>query len=144
MFILIFRVRTSCCTTPCGTYVMCGSDNGVVHVWNANNGIPITTYQPYSKIPARHIPIHAVDFSPVGNMIAFGHFGRTVPIQVHGYDPMKCSDKLSVINEEKLSKSASQTTKAKKDKSDHSDEKEDSEKDVDLKTILEKIDRIIK
>ncbi|GJQ71199.1 hypothetical protein Trydic_g1096 [Trypoxylus dichotomus] len=140
---LNIKVRTLCCISSCGSYVMCGSDNGIMHVWNVDTGKSAKTYHPYSNIPTTCIPIHTVDMSPKGSLMAFGHFGNSMPIQVYGYDPKKSSNKLRAPSYDRPLKVAVHKTKPKKDKASDSEE-DDNEKDVDLKNILEKIDRIIK
>ncbi|KAI4471346.1 jouberin [Holotrichia oblita] len=136
------RVRTSCCITHCGTYIICGSDNGAVHVWEADTGKCFKTYYPYNNTSAKNIPVHAVDISSTGNLMAAGHFGRSVPIQVYHYDPKICSDQLP-SSKDNTFRAMVHKTEADVDKAGDT-EKEDSEKDVDLNNILAKIDRIIK
>ncbi|KAI4471341.1 jouberin [Holotrichia oblita] len=136
------RVRTSCCITHCGTYIISGSDNGAVHVWEADTGKCFKTYYPYNNTSAKNIPVHAVDISSTGNLMAAGHFGRSVPIQVYHYDPKICSDQLP-SSKDNTFRAMVHKTEADVDKAGDT-EKEDSEKDVDLNNILAKIDRIIK
>ena len=34
-----FKEHIHCCFSVCGTFVFCGAENGLVHVWNTETGI---------------------------------------------------------------------------------------------------------
>lgn len=68
-----------CCLSPCGNYVTCGSENGILHVWNVYKGNSVATYSPY-KFESKCMPVHGIAFHLVENMMAFSHYGTNLPI----------------------------------------------------------------
>lgn len=88
-----------CCLSPCGNYVTCGSESGILHVWNVYKGISVTTYSPY-KFLSDCMPIHGVQFHPVGNFLAFSHYGTNLPICIYTYDDKTIKNSSYVTSEE--------------------------------------------
>ncbi|XP_018412431.1 PREDICTED: jouberin, partial [Nanorana parkeri] len=68
--------------TPCGTFVVAGSEDGMAYVWNAETGDQVAKYSELSYTA----PLRDVAFHPHEHMVAFCAFGPNQPILVYIYD----------------------------------------------------------
>ncbi|XP_072266327.1 jouberin, partial [Pyxicephalus adspersus] len=68
--------------TPCGTFIMAGSEDGMAYVWNAETGDQVAKYSELSYTA----PLRDVAFHPHEHMVAFCAFGPNQPILVYIYD----------------------------------------------------------
>ncbi|XP_077145426.1 jouberin isoform X4 [Ranitomeya variabilis] len=77
-----YREKLSSAFTPCGTFVIAGSEDGVAYVWNAETGDQVAKYTELSYTA----PLRDVAFHPHEHMVAFCAFGPSQPIIVYIYD----------------------------------------------------------
>ncbi|XP_073527390.1 jouberin isoform X2 [Phyllobates terribilis] len=77
-----YREKLSSAFTPCGTFVIAGSEDGVAYVWNAETGDQVAKYSELSYTA----PLRDVAFHPHEHMVAFCAFGPSQPIIVYIYD----------------------------------------------------------
>ncbi|KAM4043296.1 jouberin isoform 2-T2 [Anomaloglossus baeobatrachus] len=77
-----YREKLSSAFTPCGTFVIAGSEDGVAYVWNAETGDQVAKYTELSYTA----PLRDVAFHPHEHMVAFCAFGSSQPIIVYIYD----------------------------------------------------------
>ncbi|XP_066915378.1 jouberin-like [Clytia hemisphaerica] len=69
--------------SPCGSYVFCGAENGLVNVWNTETGQQVYTYKSLGYTQA----VSDICFHPHDNFIAFCCYGNAYPVQVYSYKP---------------------------------------------------------
>ena len=69
--------------SPCGHYVVAGSEDGRAYLWDLGSQKILRTYKHLGFAE----PVHAVAWHPWDHMIAFASFGRAQPIVVMRYDP---------------------------------------------------------
>ncbi|CAH1775536.1 unnamed protein product, partial [Owenia fusiformis] len=79
---LNFREQVRSTITPCGTFVMSGSEDFTACVWNAETGDQVANY---SELGYKHA-VCDVDYHPHDHMVAFAAFGENHPIMVYNYD----------------------------------------------------------
>ncbi|XP_044147534.1 jouberin [Bufo gargarizans] len=77
-----YREKLRSALTPCGTFVIAGSEDGVAYVWNAETGDQVAKYTALSYTA----PLRDVAFHPHEHMVAFCAFGPSQPIIVYIYD----------------------------------------------------------
>ncbi|XP_075059283.1 jouberin isoform X2 [Mixophyes fleayi] len=77
-----YREKLHSCFTPCGTFVIAGSEDGVAYVWNAETGDQVAKYSELSYTA----PLRDVAFHPHEHMVAFCAFGQSQPIVIYIYD----------------------------------------------------------
>ncbi|KAG9493470.1 hypothetical protein GDO78_001398 [Eleutherodactylus coqui] len=77
-----YREKLHSAFTPCGTFVIAGSEDGVAYVWNAETGDQVAKYTELSYTA----PLRDVAFHPHEHMVAFCAFGPSQPIIVYIYD----------------------------------------------------------
>ncbi|XP_063773447.1 jouberin isoform X2 [Pseudophryne corroboree] len=77
-----YRDKLHSSFTPCGTFVMAGSEDGVAYVWNAETGDQVAKYSELSYTA----PLRDVAFHPHEHMVAFCAFGQSQPILIYIYD----------------------------------------------------------
>lgn len=77
------RFHTSCSISPCGNYVVAGSENSSVNIWKLKTGKYVGSLVPYKN---KAITIHALQFHPKDNIMAVGHFGDDLPVLLFGYN----------------------------------------------------------
>ncbi|KAM5165433.1 jouberin [Mantella aurantiaca] len=68
--------------TPCGTFVIAGSEDGMAYVWNAETGDQVAKYSELSYTA----PLRDVAFHPHEHMVAFCAFGPNQPVLLYIYD----------------------------------------------------------
>ncbi|KAM3932313.1 jouberin [Leptodactylus fuscus] len=77
-----YREKLHSAFTPCGTFVIACSEDGVAYVWNAETGDQVAKYTDLSYTA----PLRDVAFHPHEHMVAFCAFGPSQPIIVYIYD----------------------------------------------------------
>ncbi|XP_056422576.1 jouberin isoform X2 [Hyla sarda] len=77
-----YREKLHSAFTPCGTFVIAGSEDGAAYVWNAETGDQVAKYTELSYTA----PLRDVAFHPHEHMVAFCAFGLSQPIIVYIYD----------------------------------------------------------
>lgn len=68
--------------TPCGTFLLSGSEDGVCYVWNTDTGDQVAMYSDLNYTSA----VRCVAFHPHEHMVAFCAFGPNQPILVFLYN----------------------------------------------------------
>ncbi|CAK8690838.1 unnamed protein product [Clavelina lepadiformis] len=68
--------------TPCGSFVVSGSEDGCAYVWNADSGDQVAIYNElgYSR------PVRDIAFHPHDHVVAFCSFHPNMPVLVFKYD----------------------------------------------------------
>ena len=79
---LNFREQILSRITPCGSFVVSGSEDGAAYVWNFETGDQVARYAELNY----HHPLTGVDFHPYDNMIAFCSFGENEPVLIYRYN----------------------------------------------------------
>jgi len=79
--------------SPCGTYVIAGSDQGTVMCWNSKTGMRVSSSLDgisYSK------PINSITWHPNQHVVAFCSYGGAFPVTLYSADrdPSKQQQKL--------------------------------------------------
>ncbi|XP_068087723.1 jouberin isoform X2 [Hyperolius riggenbachi] len=77
-----FREKLHSAFTPCGTFILAGSEDGIAYVWNAETGDQVAKYSTLSYAA----PVRDVAYHPHEHMVAFCAFGENQPILVYIYD----------------------------------------------------------
>ncbi|XP_060521087.1 jouberin-like isoform X2 [Cylas formicarius] len=113
------RVQTFCDLSPCGVYAVCGSENGLVIMWNTKTGNDEKTLGAFPQKV-----VHCVQFHPKLNMLAVAHYGSDEPVLVYS--------SMSDLPTEDLKES-----EERKDVADDGDAK------WDFKRILRKMDELL-
>ncbi|XP_078255883.1 jouberin isoform X2 [Rhinoraja longicauda] len=68
--------------TPCGTFLLSGSEDGICYVWNTDTGDQVAMYSDLNYTSA----VRCVAFHPHEHMVAFCAFGPNQPILVFIYN----------------------------------------------------------
>ncbi|EDV23137.1 uncharacterized protein TRIADDRAFT_58114 [Trichoplax adhaerens] len=77
-----FKDRIRCTVTPCGTYIISGSEDCNAYAWNITSG---KSAGDFSSLQYR-FPVIDVDFHPYDNIVVFCAFGDHQPILIYSYD----------------------------------------------------------
>ncbi|KAK9872920.1 hypothetical protein WA026_020272 [Henosepilachna vigintioctopunctata] len=78
------RFHTSCSVSPCGHFIMAGSENSLINIWNVKTGKYVGNLIPFDGQSC--ITINALSINPKDNMLAIGHFGSRLPVLLLRYD----------------------------------------------------------
>ncbi|CAM9706401.1 unnamed protein product [Lampetra planeri] len=76
------RERVHSCVSPCGTFLLSGSEDGVAYVWNIDTGDQVAMYSELGY----QAPVRDVHFHPHEHMVAFCCHGDAQPVLVFAYD----------------------------------------------------------
>ncbi|KAF6769575.1 hypothetical protein AHF37_12396 [Paragonimus kellicotti] len=71
------------CITPCGSFVISGSEDCNVYVWNAITGDPVACYRQLEFSQ----PVTSISFHPTENVIAFASLDPESPLLLYAYNP---------------------------------------------------------
>ncbi|XP_068608243.1 jouberin [Brachionichthys hirsutus] len=82
-----YRERIYSTFTPCGNFILSGSEDGMAYVWNTDTGDQVAIF---SKL-CYPSSLHGVSFHPHENMVAFCAFGLSQPVHVYMYDQKAAS-----------------------------------------------------
>ncbi|XP_013927708.1 PREDICTED: jouberin [Thamnophis sirtalis] len=77
-----YREKIHSTLTPCGTFLISGSEDGVAYVWNLETGDQVAVYSDLSFTSS----LRDVAFHPHEHLVAFCAFGQNQPILVYIYD----------------------------------------------------------
>lgn len=70
------------CVSPCGSFVMAGSEDRCVYVWNAETGDQVAVYRD-TGLPGA---VCCVDYHPLDHSSAFATLQPNAPVLVYGFD----------------------------------------------------------
>ncbi|XP_044750338.1 jouberin-like [Coccinella septempunctata] len=128
------RFHTSCSISPCGNYVIAGSENSSVNIWKVKTGKFVGSLIPYKN---KGVTIHALQFHPKDNIIAVGSFGDDLPVLLFGYNEKnkECEIDLRLVAEKK--KNMSETERFKKDTS------KSDQNNLHFQSVLDKFDKLM-
>ncbi|XP_063765141.1 jouberin isoform X3 [Eleginops maclovinus] len=77
-----YRERVCSTFSPCGSFLLSGSEDGMAYVWNTDTGDQLAVYSELCFSTA----LHGVCFHPHENMVAFSAFGQGQLIQLYLHD----------------------------------------------------------
>ncbi|KNC52471.1 jouberin [Thecamonas trahens ATCC 50062] len=69
--------------SPCGNFVVSGSEDGSVYVWDVLQGGRIR--QVFARLPF-DAPVYSLDWHPFAHVLAFASYGGAQPLLLFGYD----------------------------------------------------------
>ncbi|CAH0546272.1 unnamed protein product [Brassicogethes aeneus] len=126
------RVQIFASISSCGDFVMSGSENGLVSIWDSKSGNCLKTYRPFEENSTR--PIHCVQFHPLKNLISFSSQILNSPILIYELKNSEADqlNKLVNINEIKKPKIKPRNLK-----------NETCEEKFDFHKILQSIDEML-
>lgn len=84
-FFLICRIQLKACISPCGGFVICGSEDSVLNIWNLETGKHVAKYTNGGRSSARMI-ITCVDYHPYDHVLAYSIFGSSTSVRVLRYN----------------------------------------------------------
>ncbi|XP_069701655.1 jouberin-like [Periplaneta americana] len=87
------RVQTSACTSPCGGMVLAASEDGTVHVWNADTGDQLAIYSGLQF----NRGASGVDYHPYEHMTAFTSYGSPANIVLCDYDKLASGKDIGLV-----------------------------------------------
>jgi jouberin len=96
-----YREHLHSTVTPCGTFVLSGSEDGRAYVWNCDSGDQVAVY---SDLGFGH-PVSDVAFHPHDHIVAFCSFGDNQPVLIYKYEaegPVEASKNKEVTQTEPL------------------------------------------
>lgn len=73
------------CISPCGGFVICGSEDSVLNIWNLETGKHVARYTNGGRSSARMI-ITCVDYHPYDHVLAYSIFGSSTSVRVLRYN----------------------------------------------------------
>ena len=79
-----YGVQLGSCVTPCGGFVICGSQDGVVHVWNTDTGDEVYRYEEEAVFGAEvgvtggPVVARAIAFHPLDHILSMAAKNRLV------------------------------------------------------------------
>ncbi|KAM9708599.1 jouberin isoform 1-T1 [Menidia menidia] len=100
-----YKERIYSTFTPCGNFILSGSEDGMAYVWNTDTGDQVAVYSELCYPTA----LHGVSFHPHENMVAFCAFGQKQPVHVYLYD--RKVSQLEMHSTKAASRSASTDTR---------------------------------
>ena len=141
-----FRLPAASCITPCGSWVLGGSDCGVAILWNTDTGEKKHLFKElmYDK------PVSAVAFHPLDHAMAVGSIEANSKIGVYIYDKKThdIEDKegalLPTPRESQPLYPRGQVAKLIHDTAEPDTDRDDARTPVDLQDIVEKLNNAIK
>ncbi|XP_065672892.1 jouberin isoform X3 [Hydra vulgaris] len=78
-----FKEHIQATMSSCGSYIFCGTENGVANVWSTETGQLLHTYNDLGYLKT----VSACHFHPHDNYIVFCSYGESQPILIYSYDP---------------------------------------------------------
>ncbi|KAL3282761.1 hypothetical protein HHI36_005928 [Cryptolaemus montrouzieri] len=95
------RFQTSCSVSPCGHYIIAGSENSLVNIWKVKNGKYVGNLVPFEN---KLITVHALQFHPQQDILAVGNYGHDFPVLLFGYDEKsgEAETHLRIIEDHKM------------------------------------------
>ncbi|KAL0103403.1 hypothetical protein PUN28_017579 [Cardiocondyla obscurior] len=79
------RIQLKACISPCGGFVICGSEDSALNIWNLETGKHVARYSNDEHSSARMI-ITCVDYHPYDHVLAYSMFGSSSSVRVLRYD----------------------------------------------------------
>ncbi|PAA86669.1 hypothetical protein BOX15_Mlig003330g2, partial [Macrostomum lignano] len=76
------RENLRSCVSPCGAFVITGSEDGDVYVFNADSGDVVATYRQVNLSGS----VSCLDYHPLDNALAFSSLSHSAAILIYQYD----------------------------------------------------------
>lgn len=73
------------CISPCGGFVICGSEDSVLNIWNLETGKHVARYANDGRSSAKMI-VTCVDYHPYDHVLAYSIFGSSTSVRVLRYN----------------------------------------------------------
>uniref|UniRef100_A0A1A7Y2E3 Abelson helper integration site 1 n=1 Tax=Iconisemion striatum TaxID=60296 RepID=A0A1A7Y2E3_9TELE len=102
-----YRERICSTFTPCGNFILSGSEDGMAYVWNTDTGDQVSVFSELCY----HTTLHGVSFHPHENMVAFCAYGQSQPVLVYLYDRKVSQLEMQNIKAASTSASADRTVR---------------------------------
>ncbi|XP_011061532.1 PREDICTED: jouberin-like [Acromyrmex echinatior] len=79
------RIQLKACISPCGGFVICGSEDSVLNIWNLETGKLVAKYTNDERNSAKII-VTCVDYHPYDHVLAYSIFGNPTSVNVLRYN----------------------------------------------------------
>ncbi|XP_012527686.1 jouberin isoform X2 [Monomorium pharaonis] len=79
------RIQLKACISPCGGFVICGSEESVLNIWNLETGKQVAKYTIDEHSSVRMI-ITCVDYHPYDHVLVYSIFGSSTSVRVLRYN----------------------------------------------------------
>ncbi|XP_012063845.1 PREDICTED: jouberin-like [Atta cephalotes] len=79
------RIQLKACISPCGGFVICGSEDSVLNIWNLETGKLVAKYTNDERNSAKTI-VTCVDYHPYDHVLAYSIFGSPTSVDVLRYN----------------------------------------------------------
>ncbi|XP_011708062.1 PREDICTED: jouberin-like [Wasmannia auropunctata] len=79
------RIQLKACISPCGGFVICGSEDSILNIWNLETGKHVARYTNPGRNSARMI-VSCVDYHPYDHVLAYSIFGTPASVRVLRYN----------------------------------------------------------
>ncbi|KAG5322328.1 MOS1T transposase, partial [Pseudoatta argentina] len=85
LFFLTYRIQLKACISPCGGFVICGSEDSVLNIWNLETGKLVAKYTNDERNSSKTI-VTCVDYHPYDHVLAYSIFGNPTSVNVLRYN----------------------------------------------------------
>ncbi|KAG5326522.1 AHI1 protein, partial [Acromyrmex heyeri] len=85
LFFLTYRIQLKACISPCGGFVICGSEDSVLNIWNLETGKLVAKYTNDERNSGKTI-VTCVDYHPYDHVLAYSIFGNPTSVNVLRYN----------------------------------------------------------
>ncbi|KYN40396.1 Jouberin [Trachymyrmex septentrionalis] len=83
--VVLQKVQLKACISPCGGFVICGSEDSVLNIWNLETGKLVAKYTNNEHSSAKTI-VTCVDYHPYDHVLAYSIFGSPTSVSVLRYN----------------------------------------------------------
>ncbi|KYQ58173.1 Jouberin [Trachymyrmex zeteki] len=83
--VVLQKIQLKACISPCGGFVICGSEDSVLNIWNLETGKLVAKYTNDERSSAKTI-VTCVDYHPYDHVLAYSIFGSPTPVRVLRYN----------------------------------------------------------
>ncbi|XP_046995569.1 jouberin-like [Schistocerca americana] len=91
-----YRFQSAACITPCGSLVFCGSEDGTVHVWNADTGDEAAIYTKLKFGGSGSCAVSSVTYHPHDHIVAFASHSSFSHILLCSFSKQEHSNTLGI------------------------------------------------
>ncbi|KYN14062.1 Jouberin [Trachymyrmex cornetzi] len=83
--VVLQKIQLKACISPCGGFVICGSEDSVLNIWNLETGKLVAKYTNNERSSAKTI-VTCVDYHPYDHVLAYSIFGSPTSVRVLRYN----------------------------------------------------------